>query len=100
MWSGFYLFYNERPKYAREMHGIIHSVTGGKLTFSLGLQLSFLLNFHISETKKRLPVWVSDLSEMVGGGIIFVWGGRLSSYDTYIPSRRILLAQLKEFLDI
>lgn len=52
MWSGFYLFYNERPRYAQEMHGIIHSVTGGKWTFSLDLQLSFLLNFHISETKK------------------------------------------------
>lgn len=56
MWSGFYLFYNESPKYAREMHGIIHSVTGGKLTFSLGLQLSFLLSVHISKTKKRLPL--------------------------------------------
>lgn len=100
MWSGFYLCYNERPKYAREMHGIIHSLNGGRLTFSLCLQLSFRLNFHNSETKKAASVWLSDLSEMRREGIVFVSGGCLSSYDTNIPSKQILLAQLNEFLDI
>lgn len=95
----FYIFYSERPKYAREMHGIIHSLTGGKLTF-----LS-VCNYHSSwiftcQKQKTCLCLVSELSEMVGGGIIFVWRGRLSAYDTYIPSRRILLAQLYVFLDI
>lgn len=55
----FLLIFSEKPKYAREMHGIIHSLNGGKLTFSLCLQLSFILNFHISETKKAacLAFW-------------------------------------------
>lgn len=50
----FYIFYSQRPKYAREMHGIIHSLTGGKLTF-LSVCNYHSLDFHMSETKK-LPL--------------------------------------------
>lgn len=96
----FLLIFSEKPKYAREMHGIIHSLNGGKLTFSLSV-----CNYHSSwiftfQRQKKLPLSGFLIARRWLEEGLFLFGEALSSFDTYIPSRRILLAQLNEFLDI
>lgn len=67
----FLIIFSEKPKYAREMHGIIHSLNGGKLTFSL-FAIIIHPEFSHFRDKKAASVWLSDRSEMIGGGIVFV----------------------------